>query len=94
MVKEIIRDYKTQYAKFSFTDWAADENLLPTTTRGGNGDAKKYKSCISGSLAIGIDGSVKILNGDTDRWTDYQRSSGGGGEDYNIATKEDIDNLF
>lgn len=100
-VSLIEKNYSTNYCKFSYDNWENDKDSIPTMNTRGKGILSTIYSCSQGSLAIGTDGTNKILNGDSNKWIDYgvgsSGSSGGGsssGTDLNIATNEEVDSVL
>lgn len=71
MVSLLDRNYNTNYCEFSYDNWDNDKDLLPTMNTPGKDGLKNVLSCIQGSMAIGTDGGIKILNGDNNEWIDY-----------------------
>lgn len=68
-VSLITRDYSTNYCEFSYDNWEQDKELIPTQTVKPKG-ILSTTSPIQGSMAIGTDGTIKILTGDG-TWIDY-----------------------
>lgn len=66
----IDKNYNTNYCEFSYDDWDADKDSIPTLKSAGKGILSTIKSCNQGSMAIGTDGTIKILKGDNE-WVDY-----------------------
>lgn len=64
-------NYETNIASFSFDDWAIDGDKLPRIGIAGKDALSTVGSCAQGSFAIGTDGSIKVLKGDTNEWIDY-----------------------
>ena len=58
------------YAEFSY-DTESDVDKLPRINVAGKDNLVTVKSCSQGSIAIGTDGSMKILSGDLNEWIDY-----------------------
>lgn len=65
-------NYNTNYCEFSYDDWNVDKNSLPTLNTPGKDSLSTVKSCIQGSIAIGTDGSIKILRGSDNKWIDFE----------------------
>ena len=65
------KNYNTNYCEFSYDNWDNDKDFLPTMNSAGKGALATVKSCCQGSMAIGTDGTMKALNGDTNEWIDY-----------------------
>lgn len=65
------KNYNTNYCEFSYDNWENDKTSIPTMNSAGKGVLSTVKSCCQGSMAIGTDGTMKILNGDTNEWIDY-----------------------
>ena len=65
------RNYNTNYCEFSYDNWDNDKDSIPTMNSAGKGVLSTIRSCCKGSLAIGTDGTMKILNGDNNEWIDY-----------------------
>lgn len=80
-VSLIEKNYNTNYCKFSYDNWDNDKDSLPTMNTRGKEILSTICSCSQGSIAIGTDGTTKILNGDLNKWIDYKvsTSSGSGG---------------
>lgn len=66
----IDKNFNTNYCEFSYDNWDADKNCLPNLDTQGKGNLSTIKSCSQGSIAIGTDGTLKILNGNNE-WIDY-----------------------
>ena len=64
-------NYETNIASFSFDDWAIDGDKLPRIGIAGKDALSTVGGCAQGSFAIGTDGSIKVLKGDTNEWIDY-----------------------
>lgn len=64
------RNYNTNYCEFSYDDWDEDGDSLPTLTTAGKGVLSTIKSASQGSMAVGTDGTMKILTG-SNEWIDY-----------------------
>lgn len=64
-------NYETNIASFSFDDWAIDGDKLPRIGIAGKDALSTVGSCAQGSFAIGTDGSIKVLKGDSNEWIDY-----------------------
>lgn len=78
-VSLIEKNYSTNHCKFSYDNWENDKDSLPTMNTRGKGILSTILSCSQGSIAIGTDGSTKILNGDSNKWVNYNTSISGGG---------------
>ena len=65
------RNFNTNYCEFSYDNWDNDKDSIPTMNSAGKGVLSTIRSCCQGSLAIGTDGTMKILNGDNNEWIDY-----------------------
>ena len=65
------RNFNTNYCEFSYDNWDNDKDSIPTMNSAGKGVLSTIRSCCQGSLAIGTDGTIKILNGDNNEWIDY-----------------------
>lgn len=65
------RNYGTGYSEFSYDSWAEDGDKLPRINVAGKDNLENVKSCCQGSLAIGTDGTMKILSGKLNTWIDY-----------------------
>lgn len=70
-VSLIDKNYNTNYYEFSYDYWESDKNALPTLNTPGKGVLSTIKSCCQGSIAIGTDGTMKILRGEDNQWIDY-----------------------
>ena len=57
------RNFNTNYCEFSYDDWESDKDFIPTLDTPGKGVLSNIHSCIQGSMAIGTDGTIKILKG-------------------------------
>lgn len=64
------RNYNTNYCEFSYDDWALDCDSIPTLDSAGKDSLSTIRSCCQGSIAIGTDGTMKILTGNNE-WVDY-----------------------
>ncbi len=64
------RNYQTNYCEFSYDDWNSDKDSIPTLNSAGKETLSTIRSCCQGSIAIGTDGSLKILTG-SNQWIDY-----------------------
>lgn len=64
------RNFSTNYCEFSYDDWEKDKNSIPTLNTAGKGKLSNIRSCSQGSLAIGTDGSMKVLTG-SNEWKDF-----------------------
>ncbi len=64
------RNYQTNYCEFSYDDWNSDKDSIPTLNSAGKETLSTIGSCCQGSIAIGTDGSLKILTG-SNQWIDY-----------------------
>ena len=97
MVNLISKNYQTGVARF-VCDKAEELDKLPKIGVRGKDNLISVDSCAMGSTVIVTETSNRyILNGDKNAWIKISSSSGGGGEfpeDYEIADKDDIDNLF
>ena len=71
MVSLLERNPNTNYCEFSYDNWENDKDLIPTMNTPGKGKLSSVHSCSQGSIAIGTDGSLKMLNGDLNEWIDY-----------------------
>lgn len=69
-VSLIDRNYNTNYCEFSYDDWDSDKDSIPTLTTAGKGLLSTIKSACQGSMAIGTDGTMKVLTGNNE-WADY-----------------------
>ena len=63
-------DYTTGYSEFSY-DTDEDIDKLPRINVAGKDNLITVHTCCQGSVAIGTDGSMKILSGDLNEWIDY-----------------------
>ena len=70
-VSLIDKNYNTNYCEFSYDNWENDKDSLPTMNTPGKGKLSTIHSCSQGSFAIGTDGTIKTLNGDSNEWIDY-----------------------
>ena len=62
-------NYSTGYSEFSYDD-DSDIDKLPRINVAGKDNLATVKGCCQGSIAIGTDGTMKILKG-TNEWVDY-----------------------
>lgn len=94
-------DSNTRFAVFSIDNESDLENLPKIGASGkGDGNVSTIKSVSQGSKAIGTNGTNYILTGKNE-WEKYSTSSssGGGGssggyDDSDLATNDDIDDMF
>jgi hypothetical protein len=70
-VSLISMNYDTKAATFSYDDWTNDKDKLPKIGIAGKDGLSTIKGCSQGSYALGTDGTIKTLNGDTNEWIDY-----------------------
>ena len=59
------------YYEFTYDDWTTDADKLPRIGISGKDGLSTVKGCRQGAMAIGTDGTIKILKGDTNEWIDY-----------------------
>lgn len=93
----INENYTTKIYTFGYDNWNSDGDKLPRIGIRGKDNLNTIKSCSQNSIAIGTDGSKKILKGSTNEWVDYavnNGNSGNGDIQYSYVTKSDIDSLF
>ncbi|MBQ6995291.1 MAG: hypothetical protein IJN64_12515 [Lachnospiraceae bacterium] len=64
------RNFSTNYCEFSYDEWESDKDSIPTLNTPGKGVLSNIRSCTQGSIAIGTDGTMKILKG-SNEWVDY-----------------------
>ena len=64
------KNYNTNYCEFSYDNWDLDKDSIPTLNSAGKGNLSTIHSCCQGSVAMGTDGSMKILTGNNE-WIDY-----------------------
>lgn len=64
------KNYNTNYCEFSYDNWDLDRDSIPTLNSAGKGTLSTIRSCCQGSVAIGTDGTMKILTGNNE-WIDY-----------------------
>ena len=64
-------NYKTGYYEFGYDDWTIDGDKLPRIGIAGKDNLATIKGCSQNSIAIGTDGTIKILKGSTNEWIDY-----------------------
>lgn len=62
-------NYTTGYSEFSY-DTDEDIDKLPRINVAGKDNLATVKGCCQGSIAIGTNGTMKILKG-TNEWIDY-----------------------
>lgn len=62
---------RTKVATFSYDNWSVDGDKLPKIGIEGKDALSTIKGCSQGSYALGTDGTIKTLNGDTNEWIDY-----------------------
>ena len=60
----------TQYCEFTYDNWSTDGHKLPGLNNAGKDNLSTIKLCSQGSIAIGTDGSLKMLNGNN-KWVDF-----------------------
>ena len=65
------QEYTTGNCVFFYDDWATDGDKLPRIGIAGKDNLNTIKGCSQGSFAIGTNGEIKILTGDTNEWIDY-----------------------
>lgn len=70
MVVIIGHDEQYDIYTFGYDNWALDGDKLPTTEKAGTHGLSTIKNCRMGSIAIGTDGTSKILKGETAEWVD------------------------
>ena len=66
----INKNYDTNYCEFSYDNWDLDKDCVPTLNTSGKEGLATIRSCCQGSMAIGTDGTIKILSGNNE-WIDY-----------------------
>ena len=103
MVWLLHKDHYTNHCQFSI-DSESDLELLPKYKVSGKGVLSTIWSCCPNSRAICTNGSVYVLNGDTNEWVKLPSPCGGSGggsgggstelPDWNFATDEDIHDMF
>lgn len=71
MVALLKFDYNTRYGEFTYDSWDLDGAKLPTMNTSGSAELANITSACMGSIAIGTDGSYKVLHGDTNKWISY-----------------------
>lgn len=64
-------NYTTGYYEFGYDSWSEDGDKLPRIGVSGKDNLSTIKSCSQNSMAIGTDGTMKILKGSTNEWIDY-----------------------
>lgn len=64
-------NYSTGYCEFGYDNWNEDGNKLPRIGITGKDNLVTIKSCSQNSIAIGTDGTVKVLKGDRNEWVDF-----------------------
>ena len=67
----IKKNDKTNYCQFSYDDWDEDKDSIPTMNSPGKDILSTIRSCCQGSIAVGTDGTIKILRGKDNQWIDY-----------------------
>lgn len=70
-VSLISMNYDTKVGTFSYDDWSIDGDKLPRIGVSGQDKLSTIKGCAQGSFAIGTDGSLKTLKGETNEWINY-----------------------
>ena len=65
------KNYTTGYSEFFYDDWSIDGDKLPRIGIAGKDNLHTISGCSQGSIAMGTDGTMKILNGDLNEWIDY-----------------------
>ena len=65
------RNHQTGYCEFSYDNWNTDKDSIPTMDTAGKGILSTIRSCCQGSLAIGTDGTMYTLKGETNEWIPY-----------------------
>lgn len=65
------RNIQTGYCEFSYDDWDTDKDSIPNLDTPGKGVLSTIHSCCQGSVAVGTDGSLKILRGEDNSWIDF-----------------------
>lgn len=63
----INKNNQTNYCEFSYDDWDLDSDSIPTLNSAGKDNLSTIKYCCQGSIAIGTDGTMKILTGNNER---------------------------
>lgn len=64
------KNHDTDYCTFSYDNWDLDKEYMPNLKTPGKNALSTIKSCSQGSIAIGTDGTLKILTGNNE-WIDY-----------------------
>ena len=64
-------NYTSGVMTFGFDDWSIDGEKLPRIGVAGKDNLNTIKGCSMNSMAIGTDGTMKILKGSTNEWIDY-----------------------
>ena len=67
----IEKNDKTGYCEFSYDDWNIDKDSIPTMNSAGKGNLSTISKCAQGSMAIGTDGTMYTLKGETNEWIPY-----------------------
>ena len=103
MVKVMKVDYNTKHYVFSI-DTVGDIDILPKYGIAGKENMTTISSVNPGSTARRTNGDLYILNGDRNEWVKVSNGGSGGNtggdtgstlpDDWEIATKPDIDALF
>ena len=78
-VVKLDENFNTRVYKFGYDDWSVDGDKLPRIGIAGKDNLITIKGCSQNSVAIGTDGTMKILKGETNEWVNYSRGSSGGG---------------
>lgn len=63
-------NYNTGYAEFSYDD-DTDIDKLPRIDIAGKDNLATVVGCSQGSMAIGTNGDILILKGETNEWIQY-----------------------
>lgn len=64
-------NYTTGYCEFGYDNWEKDGDKLPRIGVKGKDNLSTINNCAQNSIAIGTDGTVKVLKGDTNEWVDF-----------------------
>lgn len=64
-------NYTTGTGTFGYDNWEEDGDKLPRIGIKGKDKLNTISGCNQNSMAIGTDGTLKILKGSTNEWIDY-----------------------
>lgn len=96
-VTMISRNYNTGYCEFGYDNWSDDGDSLPRIGTSGKNELKHIKGCSQNSIAIGTDGTCKILKGKTNKWVDFKSANLGSSLDISSGiqiTENEIEDII